>query len=494
MLLLALLLQLSIWVTVSSAFHIWEPCRVDGTCPEKEEGDGYDARRGAKRSRPVTLEIHQRAGGQYDRRENRYPVMAPADPEHPDAVGIFQDGKDYTYFVKAAIGSAKQALYMLVDTGAGSTWVMGSRCTTEPCQLHDTFDPATSTTFKKHDLDFTVKYGKGKVSGTTGTDTMRIGDVEVSMRFGVADTASDDFKHFPFDGILGMAPAEGKTDNFPVTLQDDKAMGSNVFAVYLSRGASGQNRGELTLGGINEDRVEGGALTYTGVPKDHKDWAVPLGDVGVVGGKALGVQGRLAHIDTGTSFIFAPKADVKALHGLIPGATSGDDVNWQVPCGTKEKLYFSFSGKAFEVLPQDWVQAKGDKGMCKSNVYGKAVVKNEGWLLGAVYLKNVYAVFDMDERRIGFSQLAEVSAPEPSPTDDSPSPSATTTEDMPPMGVGGPSSGFTSEASSSGEAESTGGSPSPPKGEEGASARALPQGPAALAAVVAVVLAGACLY
>lgn len=406
MLLLALLLQLSIWVTVSSAFHIWEPCRVDGTCPEKEEESavaGHDARAGVRRSRPVTLDIYQRVGDHHDKRENRYTVMTPTDPEHPDAVGIFQDGKDYTYFVKAQFGSAKQPLYMLVDTGAGSTWVMGSSCTTEPCKLHDTFDPSTSTTFKKNDLDFSVKYGKGKVGGITGTDAVRVGDVEVSMRFGVADSASDDFKHFPFDGILGMAPNEGsKTDNFFVTLQDEGAVGSNVFAVYLSRGSSGQNRGELTIGGINEDRLgEGGALTYTGVPKDRKDWTVPLDDVGVVGGKALGVAGRLAHIDTGTSFIFAPQDAVMALHKLIPGATSDDNVNWKVPCDTNEKLYFSFSGKAFEVPPQDWVQAKGDKGMCKSNVYGKAVVKNEGWLLGAVYLKNVYAVFDMDERRIG---------------------------------------------------------------------------------------------
>ena len=51
---------------------------------------------------------------------NQYSVMVPAKPELENAVGIYQDGNDYAYFVQAKIGSAKQPIYMLLDTGAGT--------------------------------------------------------------------------------------------------------------------------------------------------------------------------------------------------------------------------------------------------------------------------------------------------------------------------------------------------------------------------------------
>jgi hypothetical protein len=267
--------------------------------------------------------------------------------------------------------------------------------------MHDTFDPSTSDTFEDKGKDFSVRYGSGAVSGANGEDTIRIGGVEVSMEFGVADTTSNDFKHFPFDGILGMAMTKTKTANYPTVLTSGAYMESNVFSVYLGRGSSGQNEGELTLGGINEGRVSGD-ISYTAVPQNRNgDWAIPLDDVGIAGGKTLGLKGRLALIDTGTSFIFAPPNVVESLHKLIPGATTKDNVNWDVPCDTDESMTFAFSGKAYKVLPQDWIQKVAKKGMCRSNIYGQQVVKDGGWLLGAAFLKNVYAVFDMDERRIG---------------------------------------------------------------------------------------------
>lgn len=446
------LLQLSTWVAATNALYIWEACRVDETCPPLE-GKTVNSRADSGRSQPLSLEIHhhtkpvssrspislaarasrltedskvtrspaeqaqrdvRRLSRKYDKHQDRrspagdvalphksineYSVMTASDPDLPNGVGISQDGHDYTYFVQAEIGSAKQKMYMLLDTGAGTTWLMGSDCTTEPCKIHDTWDSSTSQTYEGTEQNFSVHYGSGTVKGINAQDSISLGGIDVTMQFGVAHETSKDFKHFPFDGILGMSMTKGKSDNFPLMLKDSNELESNVFSVHLDRGTSDENRGELLLGGINDKKYTG-ELGYTNIVKDTKDWAIPLDGVGI-DDQTAGVKAKLGYIDTGTSFIFASRDDVKALHELIPGATSGDGVNWRVPCDTKKRVAFTFSGKRYTVAPEDYLSASPGGGLCKSNIYGQEVV-SDGWLLGDVFLKNVYAVFDMDKERIG---------------------------------------------------------------------------------------------
>lgn len=326
--------------------------------------------------------------------------MKPSEPELSNAVGIYQDGGDFAYFVQVEVGSTKQKMYMLLDTGAGTTWVMGSDCTTEPCKIHNTWDSSTSDTFEDAKENFSVHYGSGSVQGANARDAISLGGIDVTMLFGIANETSDDFNHFPFDGILGMSMTKGETDNFPLMLKDSGELESNVFSVYLDRGSSNENRGELVLGGINEKKHTSD-ISYTKISKDTKDWAIPLDGVGV-DDQTTEVKSKLGYIDSGTSFIFASPEDVEALHKLIPDAASDDGVNWRVPCDTKERVTFTFSGKSYEVAPEDYISATSKSGECRSNIFGQEVV-SDGWLLGDIFLKNVYAVFDMDEERIGMS-------------------------------------------------------------------------------------------
>ncbi|SPO03403.1 uncharacterized protein DNG_06086 [Cephalotrichum gorgonifer] len=488
--LLMLILQISAWIAAANALYIWEPCRVDGTC-QSTEGQTIDSGASTRRSQPVTLEIHQRTEplGRADEKRvsreahrlsrkygkhqgrgttpaktdvpvnvvNQYSIMVPTEPELPNAVGIYQDGNDYTYFLKAEIGSAKQPLYMLLDTGAGISFVMSSDCADKSCQMHDTWDHSTSSTYEDVEANFSVDYGSGTVKGPVGRDSVTLGNIDLTMRFGLATEASEDFKHFPFDGILGMSMARTKTntDSFALAMKDSKALKSNVFSIYLNRGSSGNNNGELTLGGINDKKYKGD-IGYTKVSNGGSgSWSIPLDDAGV-GDKTAGINSRLAHIDTGTSYIFAPPQDAEALHKLIPGATSEDGVNWKLPCNTKEKVTFTFSGKTYAVAPKDYISASPGGGLCNSNIYGRGVVANNGWLLGDVFLKNVYAIFDMDEERIGFALIADIEGD----TSDSElstgytgattPPSSATPEAAPP----GPESS-TSGAAGSGEPKST---------------------------------------
>lgn len=313
------------------------------------------------------------------------------------AAGISQDGTDYSYFVQVAFGSKGTPLYLLVDTGAGSSWVMGTSCDTEACGMHDTFGADLSDTFKSSDEDFSVAYGSGKVKGKLATDTVALAGMSFKYKFGVAATTSNEFESFAFDGILGLSMGKGASDNFLATLDEANPIDNNIFSVSLNRGADGTNDGEIQFGATNPDKYTGD-INYSPLKSDGGDWSINLDDISFDGTKA-GVGGR-AFIDTGTTYIFGPPKTVKKMHDTIPGAETSDGTYFSVPCDSTTPLVFTFSGVDYEISPKDWISPQDSNGKCTSNIYGQEVVESS-WLLGATFLKNVYAVFDRDRKQIG---------------------------------------------------------------------------------------------
>jgi len=296
-------------------------------------------------------------------------------------------------------GSSPKPLYMLLDTGAGTTWVMGSLCTTAACTMHNSYGPDDSKTLQSSTTPFSIAYGSGTVAGMTGTDSLSLAGFKTTMSFGIANSTSDDFTHFPFDGILGLSLAKSQTDNFMQTVKSQKSLPSNLFAVSLNRNADGPNAGEVMFGATNPAKFTGD-IAYTAVSdKGGGDWSIPMDDLMYDGNKA-GITGKLAFIDTGTTYVFGPPADVATLYKQVPGATSKDGVTYTVPCSSNKALGVSFSGVTYSISSRDWLSPPNSAGDCTGNIYGHEAVQG-AWLLGDLFLKNVYAVFDMDQSRIG---------------------------------------------------------------------------------------------
>ena len=334
------------------------------------------------------------------KRTNTYSIATAATPSATNAVGIDQDGTDFSYFVEAKFGDKDAPMLMLLDTGAGTTWVMGTDCGSTACSMHSSFGPDDSTTLKTSSDAFSIAYGSGSVSGNLASDTLSLAALSLTMSIGLADTASSDFTYFPFDGILGMSRSEGSTDNFLSSVSDAKLLPANIFGVSLWRESDGgENNGEVMFGAVDSSKYTG-SISYTAA-SSSSDWSIPMDDIGYDGGKA-GVTGRTAYIDTGTTYVFGPSTDVAALHKQIPGASSSDGVTYTVPCASNQPLTVHFSGVAYSISAADWLSSADGNGDCTSNIYGRAVVAN-AWLLGDLFIKNVYAVFDADEGRIGFA-------------------------------------------------------------------------------------------
>ncbi|KAJ4413886.1 hypothetical protein N0V85_003394 [Neurospora sp. IMI 360204] len=338
-------------------------------------------------------------------RTNTYSVVEPESTKRKDSAGIYHDPSDYAYFAKVQFGSSKKPLYMLLDTGSSTAWIMGATCKSDACVYHDLFGVDDSKTLKLQSKEFRLAYGTGVVQGTLARDSVSVAGISLNMSFGLANETSSDFTHFAFDGILGLDMAVGGTDGFITELVNQKVLKSNIFAVTLGRASDPINEGQITFGAVDSSKYTGD-ITYTNLANNNKGaWVIPIDGFGF-GGKQVALKDRTTYIDTGTSFAFGPQSDVTALHKLIPGSTTVDQVTWYVPC-SDSPIEVTFSGVTYKISAKDWQAGSGTS--CRSNIYGREVVAN-GWLLGDVFLKNVYSVFDVDQKRIGFATKVEPAA------------------------------------------------------------------------------------
>ncbi|CAJ2511578.1 Uu.00g072030.m01.CDS01 [Anthostomella pinea] len=329
-------------------------------------------------------------------RDNDYAVDVAQDPTMKNSAGVDQDGTDYSYFVEAKLGSDGKPLYMLLDTGASTTWVMGSGCTSDACKKHNSYGPNDSKTYVDTGKTYSVEYGTGKVGGHVIEDTISVAGLAVTVSFGVANTTSDEFTEFPFDGILGLSMSP---NTWLSAVKDANLIDANVFGISLSRHADGTNDGEIAVGAPNPDKYDGD-ISYASIVSGST-WTIPMDDI-MVGGKSAGVTGRHAYIDTGTSFVFGPPDDVKSMYNMIPGSSSSDGSTYTVPCDSDASVALTFAGKSWTISSKDLLSAPDGNGHCAGNVYGMEYVAG-AWLVGDVFLKNVYSVFDVDQGRIGFA-------------------------------------------------------------------------------------------
>ena len=165
-----------------------------------------------------------------------------------------------------------------------------------------------------------------------------------------------------------------------------------------------QTDGELNFGAPDSSRFSG-QLSYTKTVTDATMWEIPVEDV-TFDGKSCDFMEKSAIIDTGTSYMLLPPKDAQTLHALIPNAEQ-DGETFNVPCSTTMPIQIRISGATYNISSVDYVgtPVKGGE-LCASNIIGRQAFSEDQWLLGDLFLKNVYTVFDFDKDRIGESHLS----------------------------------------------------------------------------------------
>lgn len=305
---------------------------------------------------------------------------------------------------------------MLMDSGSADMWVGGEACKSLAgggCGNHTFLGTQSSSSFKSLAKTFQVTYGTGQVAGDIITDDVVIAGLKLPAHtFGAATAESVEFSSndTPFDGLVGLAQStlsNQKVLTPPESLAKAGLIQSAITSYKISRLADGKNDGEITFGGIDETKIDpASVVTITNVNKNGF-WEVPF--TASVGGKDLGLSGRTAILDTGTSLIIAPAADATALHAQIPGAKSDGQGGFTIPCTTEAQVAFTMGGTAFTIDPRDLlfvpVNQNDLTGDCVSGIMSGQIGGAQEWLVGDVFLKNAYFSHDVGKNAISLAKL-----------------------------------------------------------------------------------------
>lgn len=250
------------------------------------------------------------------------------------------------------------------------------------------------------------------MKGFVVNDIVTMGPLSTDVDFACAtNEPGKTFQAAKFDGILGLGwPTISVDGIIPVMQQLNSAgeLDEPVFAFYLSN--SDKVPSELTIGGIDTERMSGSTINYVPVISDTY-WTVELGSMTVNGQSVTQVHNAI--VDSGTSLIVGPRREVKALAKLA-GAQEVAAGQYSVDCdqtipdmqvsvGSGDSSFsFTITGEALKIR------------ICIAVVICQCLFGVAGmdlpeplWILGDVMMREYYTIFDFGNNRVGFAELAK---------------------------------------------------------------------------------------
>ncbi|XP_070215093.1 pepsin F-like [Bos mutus] len=230
-----------------------------------------------------------------------------------------------------------------------------------------------------------------------------------SCSFGLSTNLSREAMEYgPYDGILGLAypsfPTDGTSPVFD-NLNNRRVISQPVFAFYLS---SCKPHGHMVMFGGVDNSYFHRDLKWIPVIQPRY-WQIMMNRVSMNGKIIACYHGCQAIVDTGSSLLIGPTDLVSSIQGHINPSPIRDSEQ-MMSCNDATNLppvIFTIHCTDFPVPPKYYIQ-KISKSLGFSSFQGgtENMVPLETWILGDVFLRAYFSVFDRSKNRIGLAPAA----------------------------------------------------------------------------------------
>lgn len=364
------------------------------------------------------------------------PSLAPTIAVSDKIQYVLTDVSQSIYYINTTFTDTEtqyeQTFQLLLDSGSDFTWIYNQSCSSGACtrDLVPKFnDSRKINSGDKFELSYSGDSVSGDILSTSSTDktVFAFGSLQLtSFEFGLADEAPTIFNDFNVSGILGIpSQSEDHTKRSMFSqLYNEKISDKPVFSLALvasnqqieysgNVSALPDNYGGLMFFG---SEVAKNQQTFTDSVKylniqsnDNAYWLVNVTDIKLFndsysGDFDISESSLQAIIDTGTTGMALPMDDADNLHSQLFGSSLVTDSkgNYAFPCDADANITISLDGQKFSISVSDF---KGDEygsqleGYCASKIQG--LDDNNYWILGSIFLRRYYAIFDIQQHKIG---------------------------------------------------------------------------------------------
>lgn len=350
------------------------------------------------------------------------------------------------YFGNIKIGAPEQNFTVVFDTGSGHLVLPQDSCVSPACVKNRRYSAAKSTSAVLIEYDgapidpsaserdrVVVSYGTGKITGEFVRDHVCVGDVDpicMTMRVVLATEMTDDpFVHFQFDGVMGLSldalRLGPQFSFFGEMIKQNPAM-QPQFSVFLSRHDGEEST--ISFGGYNKERAIADLDWAPVAMPDLGYWQVKISEIRI-GNTVLEecADGTCrAILDTGTSLLGVPRMASRSMHRLLARVAPVKENHESIDCRQVPGHPIEFViGDVTVSLPVEDYSRPAPINMsspennstslvCRSLLLPLDMAPPIGpkvFIWGEPVLRRYLTVYDLAEKRVGFSLAKQIEPP-----------------------------------------------------------------------------------
>ena len=307
-------------------------------------------------------------------------------------------------------GTPASQYSFLFDSGSTKTWIKDSNCR----DCGGTYNTNASTTFLlTNDTESSVTYADGtSVSGPMAQDSVSLNGLRVEKyQFILARKLSPQNSSLAqYQGISGFGPTSTESKSFFSSIFDAHPTLAPVVSYFID---NSQTNGGLILGGIDTARFSGRLAVQeivTSSKGGFDSFSLPLDSIKVGEYSVPLTSARSLLIDTGTSLTVLPLDIATEINERLNLVSLGEDFpglfgtycpDGIIPEGMPNITIIMGKVK-LKITPDVYSFLITDRNTtyCISGIQGTT----DGYsIIGNVFLRRYYTVFDLHHKRIGFA-------------------------------------------------------------------------------------------